>query len=572
MLRLGTVRAKLTALVAFTAVVTLVSVFLLSFLMHRQLIDEVDDRVPEAMRGFEIELDDDLRDLGATLEALAGRRTVAEAMAGRDALQIRIAAAPFHEAYPDIDVATFDASGKLFGGVGLDAAPETLASVIDGLSPDGTEIRGVTRRGCEHPNGNAPPGYLMARPVGPGTLVVCLPIDREFLTNAGTKLGLELALLSPEGAAVGTTAAFPTSLLGALGSEPRLGEAAGRMWALAAFPSQTLRARSGSYSAVLALDVTDIRAVVWRHLVLAGTILALAAALSLYLGARLAGVMSTALSRLNHAQKRLADQEYVHVEALKTGDELEDLAAGFNSMVDGLKERDKLRSTFGKYMTQSVLEHLLSGKVQLGGELLTVTVLFSDIRSFTTISEKMGARDLVSLLNEYFSEMVSIIIAEDGVVDKYIGDAIMAVFGAPVPKPDDAIRAVRAAVRMRKALAALNARLVARGIAPLETGIGIHTGEVVAGNIGSEERMEYTVIGDAVNVASRLETSTKELRAPVLISDDTYARVKDAFQIRAIREIYVKGRAAPVMTYEVLGGSAAVRTLDGTLPSPNPGE
>ena len=134
---------------------------------------------------------------------------------------------------------------------------------------------------------------------------------------------------------------------------------------------------------------------------------------------------------------------------MHTGDELEALASGFNTMVDGLKERDKLRTTFGKYMTASVIEHLLAGKVALGGESLKVTILFTDIRSFTTISEKMDPQQLVGLLNEYFTEMVGIVMEEDGVVDKYIGDAIMAVFGAPVPKPDDAVNAVRAAVRMR---------------------------------------------------------------------------------------------------------------------------
>ncbi len=223
-------------------------------------------------------------------------------------------------------------------------------------------------------------------------------------------------------------------------------------------------------------------------------------------------------------------------------------------MVDGLKERDKLRSTFGKYMTASVMDHLMSGKVQLGGETLAVTVLFSDIRSFTSISEKMHAQALVGLLNEYFTEMVGIVMSEDGVVDKYIGDAIMAVFGAPVPKPDDAVRAVRAAVKMRSALVHLNERLATRGLGPLRTGIGVHTGEVVAGNIGSEERMEYTVIGDAVNVASRLETSTKDLGGlGVLISDDTWALVKGHIDARPVKEITVKGRARPVMTYEVLG-------------------
>ncbi|HEY8075067.1 MAG TPA: adenylate/guanylate cyclase domain-containing protein, partial [Labilithrix sp.] len=243
----------------------------------------------------------------------------------------------------------------------------------------------------------------------------------------------------------------------------------------------------------------------------------------------------------------------------KTGDEMEDLATGFNTMVDGLRERDKLRTTFGKYMTQSVMDHLLKGKVKLGGETLPVTILFTDIRSFTSISEKMTAHELVELLNEYFTEMVGIVIQEDGVVDKYIGDAIMAVFGAPVPKKDDAQRAVRAAVRMRKALADLNVKLAARGKPPIKTGIGIHTGEVVAGNIGSEARMEYTVIGDAVNLASRLESSTKDLGVNVLISEDTKNFLDDEFEVRAVKEIHVKGRAAPVMTYEVVGMKGATQ-------------
>jgi adenylate cyclase len=250
---------------------------------------------------------------------------------------------------------------------------------------------------------------------------------------------------------------------------------------------------------------------------------------------------------------RLKQQEYVKVDAIRTGDELEDLATGFNDMVDGLEERDKLKSTFGKYMTDAVVDHLMAGKVQLGGETLTATILFSDIRGFTAISEKMDAKELVALLNEYFTEMVDAVMDENGVVDKYIGDAIMAVFGAPVAKPDSAISAVRAAVGMRHALAELNKKLVERGEKQIETGIGIHTGEVVAGNIGSEKRMEYTVIGDTVNLASRLESATKELGVAILIGQDTYELVKDHFELRQVKEITVKGREQPVMTYEVLG-------------------
>jgi adenylate cyclase len=165
----------------------------------------------------------------------------------------------------------------------------------------------------------------------------------------------------------------------------------------------------------------------------------------------------------------------------------------------------------------------------------------------------MDPQALVALLNEYFTEMVAIVIGQDGVVDKYIGDAIMVVFGAPEPMAEDAIRAVRSAVGMRNALTKLNERLRERGVAPLRTGIGIHTGEVIAGSIGHEEQRQYTVIGDAVNLASRLETATKDLGVNILISEHTYALVKDHIEARQVKEIHVKGRAQPVMTYEVLG-------------------
>ena len=179
----------------------------------------------------------------------------------------------------------------------------------------------------------------------------------------------------------------------------------------------------------------------------------------------------------------------------------------------------------------------------------------------------MDAHSLVALLNEYFTEMVTIVMKHDGVVDKYIGDAIMAVFGAPVPTDADAANAVRAAVEMRVALVRLNERLVARGAQPLRTGIGIHTGEVVAGNIGSEQRMEYTVIGDPVNVASRLESCTKELGVDVLISDVTYELTRGVVETRPVKPLTVKGRAEPVMIYEVLQTRVAPPAAEETKPA-----
>jgi adenylate cyclase len=557
--RLTTVRAKLTALVSLSIVAMLVTLPVLSWLLHRQLVDEVDDRVTEAERAFQTELDDDIADLSLASRVLAADGVMADALRRHDARRARQLPQLFIGAYPSIDILVVDGEGRVLAQAGCQHPPEDLGAIVELAElPKGKRFTGVIGKGCESPSSDAPPAYAIGEPIaGAGAIVVCLPVDGEYLKNSSSKLGLELALavIGPgDNHVVGATRAFPNGAVGvATRADTTIVDAGDRSWAVQRFEPTQLEGRLGKIGMVAALDVTDIHVIVRRHLRYALAVLLVAAALSVWFGWRLASVMSRALLRVNAALKRVEKLDYVHVDPVLTGDELEDLARGFNKMVDGLKERDKLRTTFGKYMTATVMEHLLAGKVALGGESLEVSILFTDIRSFTTISEKMDPQHLVGLLNEYFTEMVGIVMQEDGVVDKYIGDAIMAVFGAPVPKPADAVNAVRAAVRMRRALEELNRSLGARGLPTLRTGIGIHTGMVVAGNIGSEKRMEYTVIGDAVNLASRLEASTKELGVDVLISEVTYERTKHVVRARAVREINVKGREQPVLAYEVLG-------------------
>jgi adenylate cyclase len=567
-LRLSTVRAKLTALVALSVVVMLAALPVLSWLLHKQLVDEVDDRVTDAENAFQTELDDDLADLTLAGRVLAADGATSRAVQRRDPQRARQLAQVFVDVYPDIDVLVLQPDGHVLAQMGCQHPPDAvdgIPEIADVLR--GTQLHGVVEQGCESPGSNAPPAYVVGLPLGDagGAIAVCLPIDSGYLANASAKLGLELAFaaVAPTDAAklLGQTPDFPDAARRVSSRASTMVDASSRTWAAARFEPRQLVGRKGKVAILAALDVSDIRTIVRRNLVYALAVLGVAAAISVSFGWRLASAMSKALGSVSVALKRVEQFDYTHVAPVDTGDELETLARGFNRMVDGLKERDKLRTTFGKYMTQTVMDHLLAGKVALGGEVLQVTILFTDIRSFTTISERMDPQQLVALLNEYFTDMVGIVMQEDGVVDKYIGDAIMAVFGAPVPKPGDAVNAVRAAVRMRQALDHLNVRLAARGVPSLRTGIGIHTGEVVAGNIGSEKRMEYTVIGDSVNLASRLESSTKELGVNVLISEDTYELTKHAIVARPVREITVKGRKQPVMTYEVLGlqGEAPLR-------------
>lgn len=240
---------------------------------------------------------------------------------------------------------------------------------------------------------------------------------------------------------------------------------------------------------------------------------------------------------------------------LDRADELGQLAESFNRMSEGLAERDRVRDLLDKNVSPEVAAQLLRDGAALGGEERAVTILFVDLRGFTPLSEKLPPRELIALLNRYLEAMSRAIEAEGGVIDKFIGDAIMALFGAPVTQGDDADRALRAALGLRAALATLNRELAAEGQPQLAIGVGLNTARVVAGNIGSQRRLNYSVIGDGVNVASRLQalTRTPEYHTDILFSEATLLAAKNRYATRALGRIPVKGRAEPVVVHALDG-------------------
>jgi adenylate cyclase len=279
-------------------------------------------------------------------------------------------------------------------------------------------------------------------------------------------------------------------------------------------------------------------------------------ALALILSALLAVWLARGISRpvqdLTLGVQRIGEGRYDEPVAVRARDELGQLATAFNSMARGLAERDRVRDLLGKNVSPEIAAELLRRPAALGGEEKEVTIMFTDVRGFTSLSESAAPTDLLATLNEYFTELTRVIEAHGGIVDKYMGDAVMAVFGVPLATDDHASRAVACARDVRRVLGTYNAARSAAGLPRLDTGIGLASGKVIAGNMGSAARHNYTVIGDTVNLAARLQDETKAYKVDSVIAGSTASACGHADWLRPLGSVTVRGKTEAVEVFTLL--------------------
>lgn len=312
---------------------------------------------------------------------------------------------------------------------------------------------------------------------------------------------------------------------------------------------------SGRYIATLGVNIFASNVISQLHKLLGFGIFAFLITLiiALITGWFLSRHETVALQALHEGVRAIEKGNLAQRIVVLSEDEFAELAAEINHMAQGLQEKERLRLNFARYVSQHVMETISNsdGPLKLSGERRKVTLLFSDIRQFTKLAEKSDPEQVVQILNEYFSSMVEIIFKNHGMLDKFLGDGIMVEFGAPLDDANQEYHAVKTAIDMQQELQILCQKWQTEGKPLIQIGIGIHTGFAVVGNIGSERRIEYTAIGDTVNVASRLEQYTKELKVPILISDSTVLAIRDKFNFKNLGPQTLRGRTDPIVVYTV---------------------
>lgn len=311
--------------------------------------------------------------------------------------------------------------------------------------------------------------------------------------------------------------------------------------------------KEGNYVASVGADIRASDVLAKSHMILLFEIPGLLASflIAFILASILSKQASSALSQISETVHEIEKGNFNRELHLQTNDEFSDVAEAINAMEKGLKERERLKTSFAHYVSEQVFEKIMQSETptKLEGERRKITVLFADIRHFTHLAEQLPPEQIVALLNEYFEEMLEAIFSHGGTLDKFIGDGLMAEFGAPLDDPLQEKNAVLTAIEMQKSVKKLSEKWLKEGKPHLEVGIGIHTGAAVVGNIGSEQRMEYTAIGDTVNVASRLQAATKDVHTHILISESTFQGLKGEFSAQKVGPLALPGRSGEIIAY-----------------------
>jgi len=524
------------------------------FSLERRHADDLEHRLDGAESLWRERVGELTREAVRTADALADSKRIEQALRRNHWAMGRETALGTVVAERDLRALLIDADGRSLA----DTASERFDLPLGSRPLLARALAGERAQGIERLDGHA--FWGAARPVRvvggiEGVVWVGFSLGREVLSGFARSTQTELVLVDPLGGGVTATLVDIPELPDPPAPIAARTAAGDRRFRLRPVPLD-LPGHAQPLSTWVGIDHTALAEAVRTQLLTFGSVLALLLIAILAATVVISQRVAQGLRYVVRKMSLLSEGEYEKIDPVVGRDEIAFLGRGFNDMIDGLIERDFVRETFGRYMSSEVARAVLDHPegLKLGGEERTVTIMLCDLRGFTAFSSGPSPEEVVRVLNVWLEAMSEVIVEHDGTINEFLGDAILALFGAPVARDDDALRSVACAVSMQKAMAEVNARLDAEDIPPLYMGIGLATGGVVAGNIGSDKRIKYGVVGQPVNMASRVESFT--VGDDVLIEEATLAACRGAVETGAPQEVRVKGREEPLSIHPVLGVDA----------------